>query len=53
MLTSVINTVFTATLALSALGAAAPQRRDNGSTPGLSLTAQLQLADTYVNSWIV
>lgn len=50
MLASVINTVFTATLTLSALGAAAPHRRDNGSTPGLSLTAQLQLADTYVHS---
>ncbi|GJC97455.1 cupin [Colletotrichum higginsianum] len=46
MLTSVVNTVFAATLALSALGATAPHRRDNGSTPGLSLTAQLQLADT-------
>ncbi|TQN67872.1 Spherulin-1A [Colletotrichum shisoi] len=51
MLTSVVNTVFTATLALSALGAAAPHRRDNGSTTGLSLTAQLQLADTAVDRY--
>lgn len=51
-----ILTISSAIVALSTLAAAAPHRRDNTSAPGLSLTAQLQLADRYVNgnkfTWI-
>ncbi|KAK6073165.1 hypothetical protein SCUP515_07028 [Seiridium cupressi] len=41
----------TAILALSSLAMAAPQRRDNSTAPGLSLTARLQLVDTAVQRY--
>ncbi|UNI15305.1 hypothetical protein JDV02_001848 [Purpureocillium takamizusanense] len=41
-----VSFISSAILAFSSLAAAAPQHRDNGSTSRLSLTAQLQLADT-------
>ncbi|KAF6837101.1 hypothetical protein CPLU01_03213 [Colletotrichum plurivorum] len=46
-----ILTISSAIVALSTLVAAAPHRRDNTSAPGLSLTAQLQLADSATDRY--
>jgi hypothetical protein len=40
--------MITTVLALALPAKAAPRAMANDSTPGLSLTAQLRLADTYV-----
>lgn len=50
MPTNAMISLLAGLLALSPLAAAAPQHMPRGSTPELTLTAQLRLTDRYVSS---